>query len=34
LGYCLTGASEEKTGVKSFEALDEIFDALADLALK
>jgi len=34
LGYCLSGGSEEKTGVKSFEELDEIFDLLADLALK
>jgi phosphoribosylanthranilate isomerase len=33
-GYCLSGGSEEKTGLKSFEELDEIFDKLSALALK
>lgn len=34
VGYCLTGGSEEKTGLKSFEELDEIFDKLSVLNLK
>jgi phosphoribosylanthranilate isomerase len=34
LGYCLSGGSEEKTGMKSFDELDEIFDQLSTLALK
>jgi phosphoribosylanthranilate isomerase len=33
-GYCLSGGSEEKTGLKSFEELDEIFDQLTALDLK
>jgi hypothetical protein len=33
-GYCLSGGMEEKTGLKSFEELDEIFDKLSDLASK
>jgi phosphoribosylanthranilate isomerase len=33
-GYCLSGGLEEKTGLKSFEELDEIFDKLSALALK
>lgn len=33
-GYCLSGGLEEKTGLKSFEELDEIFDKLSDLASK
>lgn len=33
-GYCLSGGSEEKTGLKSFDELDEIFDILSDLAAK
>jgi phosphoribosylanthranilate isomerase len=33
-GYCLSGGLEEKTGLKSFEELDEIFDKLTDLATK
>lgn len=33
-GYCLSGGSEEKTGLKSFDELDDIFDKLSDLAAK
>lgn len=33
-GYCLSGGSEEKTGLKSFDELDDIFDKLFDLAAK
>lgn len=33
-GYCLSGGTEEKTGLKSFDELDDIFDKLSDLAAK
>lgn len=29
-GYCLTGGEEEKVGFKSFDELDEIFEAIED----
>lgn len=33
-GYCLSGGSEEKTGIKSFEEIDEIFEQLTALDFK